>query len=327
MLHYDRIKLKTDSRYLLKTGSLFKEVTKNGYLEKLQFDMKSPISLYIMVDIKKGELIIEFTGKILLKNYHRLISFDTVKECLINIEKMAGCKLDIDGILKHSEVLSVDVSKDISIPEFLFNDKIKGMFTYLNQNSRQWNIERYNRQGVVFSKRVKSSELKNRMIIYDKYAELRKSENKPFLGYLSYDDRNTLLAYFKGKIRAEININSFKQIRELLHIQHLSLANVLNANSNPFEQLMRQIINMELLSSDELKIYSMSLKEYTQYLILQNCQWDIEKVRTLLKTKYAQNTNMRRILLPYKKLLLQKQHFEDKDRMYFQELIDKIVEA
>ena len=165
------------------------------------------------------------------------------------------------------------------------------------------------------------------MIIYDKYNELKRAENKPFFGYLSYDDRNALLECFKGKIRVEVNINSFKQLRELLHIECLSLANVLNANSNPFEQLISQIINMELLLSDELKICSMPLKEYTQYLILQNCQWDIEKVRALLKSKYSPNTNMRKVLAPYKKLLLNMQKFEDKDRIYFQQLIDKIVEA
>lgn len=327
MLHYDKIKLKTRNDYLLEISPLFKEIKRNEKIERYLFDMQSPFYLYINNDIKKGELIIEFTGKILLSNYYRLISIDTIEECLVNVEKIAKCKLNVDGIVKHSEVLSVDVTKDITAPEFLFNDKVKGMFTYLNQNSRQWNIEKYNKQGITITKRVKSKELKNRMIIYDTYAELRKSENKPFLGYLSYDDRNALLEYFKGKIRIEININSFKQMRELLHIQHLSLTDVLTANSNPFGKLMRQIVDMELLSTDSLTICSIPLKELNQYLILKSCNFDIEKVRALLRPKYSPNTNMRKILLPYKKLLLKEQNFEDKDRVYFQELMNQIVEV
>lgn len=74
-----------------------------------------------MINYQHNELILEFTGKILLDKYPSLINRDNIKDCLSEINKLDICSLDTDAIIQDSEVVKCDVTKDV---EFEYIDKI-----------------------------------------------------------------------------------------------------------------------------------------------------------------------------------------------------------
>lgn len=59
--------------------------TKNNAVLSMSYTQTSPYKLYVEVDCKEKEAIIEFTGKILLDDYPKLINIDNISECFNNM--------------------------------------------------------------------------------------------------------------------------------------------------------------------------------------------------------------------------------------------------
>lgn len=47
-------------------------------IKSYSYTQQSPFMLYIAQDVEERETVIEFTGKILMDEYHRLISRETI---------------------------------------------------------------------------------------------------------------------------------------------------------------------------------------------------------------------------------------------------------
>ena len=62
-------------------------------------DINISYNLYIAVSYVKQTLTLEFSSKILKEKYPDLISRDTIKECLTNINQLNICEIDVDSIL------------------------------------------------------------------------------------------------------------------------------------------------------------------------------------------------------------------------------------
>jgi len=57
-------------------------------------DINIPYNLYVAVSYIKQTLTLEFSSKILKEKYPDLISKDTIKECLTNINQLNICDID-----------------------------------------------------------------------------------------------------------------------------------------------------------------------------------------------------------------------------------------
>ncbi|MEG0032736.1 MAG: hypothetical protein RR689_00360, partial [Mucinivorans sp.] len=60
-------------------------------------------------------MTIEFSSKILLKDYPLLISAETFRQCLENIEILGICTLDIDSIINNGYFSKLHITKDINL--------------------------------------------------------------------------------------------------------------------------------------------------------------------------------------------------------------------
>lgn len=69
----------------------------------------------VKLDYVAMEAVIEFTGKILRKDYkkQKLISLDTIRQCFLNINAMGFCNIDIEEVTSNSQVVKCDVTKDV----------------------------------------------------------------------------------------------------------------------------------------------------------------------------------------------------------------------
>lgn len=95
----------------------FKVEIKNSEVVSYSFTQTTPFLLYIEKDIEEQEAVFEFTGKILLDDYPKLISKDTFKKCLEHIEQMGICDIDFDCIINQGEVSKIDITKDIPLDD------------------------------------------------------------------------------------------------------------------------------------------------------------------------------------------------------------------
>lgn len=172
MIQYDKIKIVTSIDYISNINtSEFLTNLMNDEVLYYKYHQEAPYSLIIIVDYRKNELTIEFTGKILKESYYKLISEDTIRMCFDNINHLGLCTLDTEAIIHNSQVVKCDVTKDIKGQNI---DSITSTIRQNLSNYNKWSIKRYN-GGIVVEKVVSTPKYKRRLTIYDKGKELIKS--------------------------------------------------------------------------------------------------------------------------------------------------------
>ncbi|MDC7138687.1 hypothetical protein PQG98_20450 [Bacteroides zhangwenhongii] len=255
-----------------------------------KYQQDKPYSLLILVDYNHNELVLEFSGKILLDKYSQLINRETIKDSLNNVNKLNICRLDIEAILQDAEVVKCDVTKDIETDINVINNTIRQNLT----NYRKWTVKQYN-SGIVLENVVSTPRYKKRLVIYNKGKELEKVNNINFIDSLTA--KNEILSYFKGKVRFELNINTKQQIRQLLNIPNNNIQNVLNATANPILTVIDEAVKYEPQQQK-----AQTLRDYEHVLLLKDCDYDMVRVEAKVRALSSKNTSITRMMQPYKEL-------------------------
>lgn len=259
-----------------------------------KYKQKEPYLLEIRADYEHRELVIEFSGKILYDKYIDLINEGNITECLKNINRLGICTLDCDGIIESAIVAKCDVTKDIP------NHNISEIISTIRQNIKnykKWNVSEYPAsEGVVLNNVVKTPKYKKRLIVYDKSKELNKCNNNSFLDALL--DKNSLLLYFKNKVRFEFNINTMEQVRNYLNIPNNKLTNVLSSTANPILSVIDEAIKFDIRP-----IQRISLRDYERKLLIEKCNNDIVEVEALIRNIKGNSQSISRVMKPYRELL------------------------
>ena len=172
-------------------------------------DINIPYNLFIAVNYPKQTLTLEFSSKILKEYYPYLISKATIKEYLININQLDICEINIDGILSDGAITSVDVTRDTDL---LLSDNILNSLNSQVNNYRRFKWTHYDKEGITFTKDVKSKDCVETITLYNKEKEINTSCNKKFLNSLSQQIKN----YFKGKTQFEVTLSTPKKIKSYL---------------------------------------------------------------------------------------------------------------
>lgn len=285
---FDKMKILTSLNYISEVDECyFTKKVLGDEVVGYSLEQQTPYELYIHTDIRKNELTIEFTGKILHDRYPLLISEDTIYECFDNINKMHKCKLATDSIINDSTLLKCDVTKDVTCDNIgLLTEKIGSCIT----NHKRYACPSY-RNNLVISKNVSTSNRKIRLCVYDKEEELKRPENKAFLSLLK--DSSRVLDHFEGKARFEMNLNSKRQIREMLHIPDNGLLTVLRSSEQPIFNFLNKI----LYTSSCRKIDS--LRKYEHFLLLESCNFDLIKVESVVRQYASPKTHISQSMKPY----------------------------
>lgn len=301
MLKLDRIKIISHINFINDIDEkIFISNIRDNTVLYYKYKQISPFLLMIMVNFENNELIIEFTGKILLEGYKDLIHGGNIRQCLDTINKMGICKLDVDSIVTHGYVAKCDVTKDIRVENFSM------IVRYCRQqlkNYRKWICRDY-ASGVVIENVVKTPRYKKRLVVYDKYKELQKSENECFLATIS--NGKALLDSYRGIVRFELNINTMAQIRTLLSVNDNSLNAVLASEANP----ILAVIDEALREHSSIRPCT-NLRDYERVLFLKECHNDLMEVEAKMRTLVSNKTSIRRVMKPYIELYQQMQNTAD----------------
>ena len=230
----DRIKIKANNKYLLDQQVKFNEdydhrsgILKGEYYSS-KADANIPYNLFIATSKPKQTLTLEFSSKILQENYPKMISRETIEDCLSKVNQLGICQIDTQGVLETGCITSMDVTKDVDL------DLTPQVLDTLNErvgNYRRYRWKHYVNEGIAFSRDVKSKDCKESLIIYHKDKELQRSDNLPFLNSLS--NKSQMLDYFKGKTRFELSLDTPRKIKQYTEVDDTYIMDVLNTNANP----------------------------------------------------------------------------------------------
>lgn len=285
LITFDRIKIKSNYKYLLDTKVKFNEMfhsrsgEKTGLFYSSKDDINIPYNLYIAVSYVKQTLTLEFSSKILKENYPDLISRDTIKKCLTNINQLNICNIDVDSILSNGVVTSVDITYDADL---ILNDNLLDALNSQVNNYRRFKWTHYNNEGITFTKDVKSKDCTETITLYNKEKEICTSHNKNFLNSLSQPQQ--IMDYFKGKTRFEITLDTPKKIMNYLNLTDIKIFSVPNSDTNNgdlkrLEQDVRNKFSSRSGATKRMKKFEAVHHAMTSASTNENL---IEKVRNLL---------------------------------------------
>jgi len=268
VITFDKLKIVADIRAIqIRNESRFKVIEKDGIISSLEYYQEHPFLLKIKVDFECGEVVIEFCGKILGKDYPKLISKDTIRQCFETINDLEFVEVDIDAMM-DAEVVKCDVTKDIPVDDVtqvtdFIRSHIKNYQRFLCRKLRNGNV--------VVDKNVISRRIKKRMTIYDKGNEMRRTENRRFVEKYGLDDA------FSGMCRFELNLDSKEQIRKSLRIADTKLMTVLSADADPITDFLDEVVEPQdaVAMTDK--------KSYMTMLVLKDCDFDLEKVEAKMR--------------------------------------------
>ena len=286
LITFDRIKIKSNYKYLLDTKVKFNEMfhsrsgEKTGLFYSSKDDINIPYNLYIAVSYVKQTLTLEFSSKILKENYPDLISRDTIKKCLTNINQLNICNIDVDSILSNGVVTSVDITYDADL---ILNDNLLDALNSQVNNYRRFKWTHYNNEGITFTKDVKSKDCTETITLYNKEKEICTSHNKNFLNSLSQPQQ--IMDYFKGKTRFEITLDTPKKIMNYLNLTDTKIFSVLNSDTNPILILFDKIFNNSVTNISNATFDN--YEEWSMKIILDSYNGDLKRLEQDVRNKFC----------------------------------------
>ncbi len=292
MIRLDRIKIiaPLESVTILNPDVFESKIVRNKLVE-LSYTQLTPFNLYVEVDYKETEAVIEFTGKILLDKYPQLINRYTIRECLDNINRLGFFQIDIDMVLQYGEVCSVDVTTDITYKD------CKGLCDYLRNNL--CNHKRYLAQTIgdnlVIKKNVKTRGCQRTLTIYDKHRELLRADNRDFIALCGGSE---FIMNFSDRVRFELRLNSKSAVRKDLNITDNSINSILNSETSPIWEFIDAIIKEDSLADNCL-----TLNDRRNLALLRECDMDIVKVEEEVKKYISTKTHISQPMAQFRKLL------------------------
>ena len=298
MITLDKIKIVSSLKNVtVLEHERFEKKERAGVVQSESYTTQEPYALYIELDYCAHELVLEFTGKVLADDYPRLITKDTIRQCLHNINALGVCELNVEAIMSDGDVCKVDVCKDFECGD------CKALTDELRANVSNYNkyLPRVIAGNFVIEKNVTTPGCKKRLTLYDKRVEVEKACNRKFL--LGLKDPQSLLQYFEGKVRMELNLNSKAQIRKSLNIQDTRLSSVLESTANPIWDFVSDVV------SEQVPTPAISdWKEYQAFLVIKDNDYDLAKVYAVMR-RLRPGTKGSRLMAPFK-AMMQKLHPE-----------------
>lgn len=267
----------------------FQTIVKDGCVTSCKYQQDQPFYLLIRKDFLHCECVIEFTGKILLDRYPELINLNNIRYCIEQINRLGICEIDTDRLLQTAIVAKCDITKDIP------STQIKDIISQTKQNLSnydKWEVEKYP-NGICIRNKVTTDRYKKRVCIYNKEKELTAQSNTTFLNAVK--NPSTLLDYFKGKVRFELNIGTMVQVRRYLQITDNSLNKVLTSTANPILSILD-----EALKKDTNTKQHTIFKDYVYSLILADNNNDLAELEAKVRALSPKGTIIKRKMKPYR---------------------------
>lgn len=289
-LKFDTVKIRTRKEYLINANIQFnKNYNTNGDLTGIYYNSKNdksiPYDLYIGISYTSQSLTLEFSSKILLDDYPKLITGTTFRQCLENINKLGICTIDVDRIVSDCFFSKIHITNDIDY--ILTNDGLSLLNSCVG-NYRRFKWEHYKNEGIRFTKDVKSKDCKESIVIYNKEKEILSSKNKKFLDLLDNPDK--VIDYFKSKTRFEMELDSPKKICKFLDIGSCHINYIFGSNVNPLLAQFNKVFG-EVEAKNKYSVTN--YEDYSMQAIIEKHDGDLKKIEQEMKDLHIYSSNSR----------------------------------
>jgi hypothetical protein len=254
---------------------------------------------------------LDLTGKVVYNKYYEMVTVDTFEQAVDHINSYGIIKFDKDKLYNSSILQKTDVTNNLrldNIPSYYM-----GMLKRMTINDNKYKWENYQSgdvtNGMVFKNKVITRTIKERLLCYDKYEQLC---NKDKIGMRMMQENIIKLKDFKNVLRIESNLNSFRKMRQYLGIDEtekfIMLKDALESDALPNYRLIEKITRvdnqqyLDLFKYKNIKSLNQFEKLVGRQHIIKICDYDIEKVRELLKS-YLASKNISRYIREYRALI------------------------
>ena len=330
MICFDKLKIITSlARVTYINEGVFQQIYKEGKLQQLKYKKTTPYELLILINYEQNEVAIEFTSKILEGRCTELINEETMYLVFDKIFQLVDF---IDNEYENFEVVKCDVTQDITpqikVGEYTapFNNKTYTEYDYISMdelkryantslsNFDKWKCRKYKNNGFTIENVVSTPRYKHRIVVYNKGKELKSAKNREFVKMVDEQlhpkDPDSITGYYSDIIRVELNINTKTQIRELLNIQDNKLSSVLNSTANPILTVLNKALVP--LNTGQTPPPPRPFNEYKMWCTLKDCDFDLAKVEAKMRLGYSRNTQIAKMMKPYRKFYERTQNNENK---------------
>lgn len=226
---------------------------------------------------------VSISGKVLRRDYFRLLNKDTIEQAIDNISG-PHIRWNTPGLLE-SVVCRADPCSNLKVSRPV--GEYIGTLRNYKCNTR-YIPKPYDNDGFTFIKDNKTHHLKDRLIFYDKHREVFK--DKSLQGVVSASD-------FEGVLRVESNIRHFEQARRLLGLGdgEPTLKAVLNSESKPNLELFEDIACIEyeqlaLFNGYEGLSISRIEREEGMRNIIKTFRYDLRLIYQWIRDRSANNS-------------------------------------
>lgn len=201
---------------------------------------------------------------------------NTFRQCLLNIENLNICKLDIDKIIENCYFNKLHITKDVDLK---LTSEILDRLNQYNGEYRRYKWHRYT-DGILFTKDVKAVDCRESITIYNKEAEISLYRNKTFLKQTGAEQ--SILNYFQGKTRFEIKLENKRKIMKELEISNTDFHSVMNTNKNILLSLFNKIFDADT-SHKSNTIQINNIVDYGLWCIIRYHKFDLRSIEQEIK--------------------------------------------
>jgi hypothetical protein len=293
-LKFDTIIIRTKKEYLINIIVPFSpKINKYGECTGMYYSAKDdksiPYDLFIGINHNSQSLTLEFSSKVLLDDYPKLITQATFRQCLDNINKLGICTIDIDRIVSDCYFSKVHITNDIDYT--LTNDRLSILNSCVG-DYRRYKWTHYEGEGIRYTKDVKSNDCKETIVIYNKEKEILSSKNKKFLDLLDNPDK--IIDSFIGKTRFEMELDKPKKICNFLNIGSSHINYIFGSEVNPLLVQFNKIFGE---GGIENKYSVTNYENYSMQAIIEKHNGDLKKIEQEMKDLHVYSSNSRTGLL------------------------------
>lgn len=275
------------------------------------------------ITINDKKVTISISSKLIPELYFEMININTVERYLSKILNLKIIEFDINSVIENSQVRTIDTTNNLiveNVKEYISD------FSIYKINDK-YKVEKIKNETLTFVTKKKRN--KERIVLYDKYPELRKKDNEEFRKSINIEP-------FKNILRVETRLVNFKTIRECFNITENKIIHILNSNENVNYNSFCKITDIknipiqtfdnykELMEMRDQKKRSAIEKRVGQLVIAERLNFDIAWIKDFINRNCSDKSNNSAIVREYKQLM--KAYNNQKNNNAVDKKVNKIKE-
>ena len=285
----------------------------------------------------KDQVTLDFSGKILLDNYHKLISINNIEECLYRYNKETSIDINVQKFIDNAKVINCDTTQMI-YPDYDIELCMDSLLMYDTKDRCE--VTRYLKKlnsGIEFNASTKRE--KRRLVLYDKYSAIKKNFKSDNAFLSKCKDPAKIINDCKGSLRVEQTHSTLSSIRNRFMVTENTLLNVLHSvqpvNRNFFNLVERKGkskknnlgFQYDLFGQSNEKKFIEVVKEIGYRGVIVKCDYDLNKIKSFCKT-YSSSERSKQMNInkfkPYLKEMLE-ERFNEEHKSQTHEKITKHI--